>query len=347
MRPLIDWRDLLTRESIPFIERGANVKRGEINIKCPFCGSADPSFHMGLNLDTGWFSCWRNKARHSGKSPLRLLMALLRIPYWKAREIAGLQADFIDPEGFDALAARLLGRASPSDLALVPKRQFLRWPSGFERISNRTRDRRHRAYLEDRGFDFVDDLIEWYDLRMTIRRPAKEDEADFRDRILIPYTIDGDLVTWTGRAIGRSEIRYKDLSPDHSLVPAKETLYNYDCIAKGGRVLVIQEGPFDVLKIDFYGYGVGVRSVGLSTNSINEEQAFMIEEAVGQFDRKLLMMDNATPLGVVDGMRMRQELAFIPDLEVVPVPFGCKDSGALTARQAIAWTDEISTQKGR
>jgi hypothetical protein len=68
MRPL-DWRQLLTDNRVPFIERGPNVKRGEINIRCPFCGSADPSYHMGLNLDSGWWSCWRNKDQHSGKSP--------------------------------------------------------------------------------------------------------------------------------------------------------------------------------------------------------------------------------------------------------------------------------------
>ena len=35
MRPF-DWRTLLLQRRIHFIERGPNVKRGEINIRCPW-----------------------------------------------------------------------------------------------------------------------------------------------------------------------------------------------------------------------------------------------------------------------------------------------------------------------
>jgi hypothetical protein len=333
MRPL-DWRGLLDEHRIPFIERGANVKRGEVNIRCPFCGSADPSQHMGLNLDTGWYSCWRNRRAHSGKSPLRLLMALLHVPYWKAREIAGLGEDFVDPDGFTALAARVLGRQKTEEGQTHQVSRFLAFPREFEPLLGR-RARRHLDYLDGRGFAFPEDLAETHGLRFA-------STGDWRDRVILPYEIDRDLVAWTGRAIARSTIRYRDLSRDECLVPPKETLFNYDCIALGGRVLIIVEGPLDALKIDHYGAEVGVRAVALSTNSVSDEQAYMLEEAEDQFDYKFVMMDMASGLGLVDSMRMRQELAFIRDLRITRVPYGLKDAGEMSPKQAIRWTDAIA-----
>lgn len=336
MRP-IDWRDLLTKERVAFIERGANVKRGEINIKCPFCGSADPSYHMGLNLENGWWACWRNKKGHSGKSPVRLLMALLRIPYWKARELAGLQQDYIDPEGFSAVAARILGRGLDNPQALAEKApaRFLSMPREFQRIDESARCRRHWAYLESRGFDFIGELCEIYNLQMAV-------SGHWAYRVIIPYEIDHELVTWTGRAIADSKYRYLDLSVDESLVPPKETLYNYDCIADGGRGLLVVEGPVDALKLDFYGAGVDIRAVGLSTNSLTDAQLYMLEEARGQFEWLGVMMDN-TPTGIVDSMKIADQLRWLGDVRSIRVPFGKKDGGALSADEAIQFTGDLAS----
>lgn len=333
MRP-IDWRGLLDEHRIPYIERGANVKRGEVNIRCPFCGSADPSQHMGLNLDTGWYSCWRNRRAHSGKSPLRLLMALLHVPYWQARQIAGLGEDFIDPDGFTALAARILGRVKAEEGKTPSADRFLAFPRDFDPLLGR-RCRRHHEYLESRGFDFIDDLAEDYDLRFA-------STGEWRDRVIIPYKIDRQLVAWTGRAIAKASIRYRDLDREECLVIPKETLFNYDCIAKGGKALVIVEGPLDALKIDFYGAEVGVRAVALSTNSVSDEQAYMLEEAEDQFENKLVMMDMASGLGLGDSMRLRQELAFIRDIQIARVPFDLKDAGEMSPKQATRWTEQIA-----
>lgn len=328
-RPSIDWRALLVQEGIPFIERGPNVSRGEINIQCPMCGSADPSQHMGLNLETGWWSCWRNRAAHSGKSPLRLLMVLLRVPYWRAREIAGLGEDYTDPEGFTALAARVLGREKAGQVGAPALNRFLRFPGEFAPLTGASAWR-HREYLRFRGFEDVETLEFEYDLMH-----AKSGE--WRDRVIIPYQVGGQMVTWTGRAIAPAQIRYRDLSVDESLLPPKHTLYNYDCIAEGGDALVIVEGPIDALKIDYYGKSFGVRAVALSTNSVSEDQIFMLQEAEGQFGRLYVMMDNSSTLSRIDGMKLRQQLGFIEGIRVTPVPYGLKDAGEMNAWQAETW----------
>lgn len=335
MARVFRWRELLDDQRVSFIERGPNVKRGEINIKCPFCGAADPSFHMGLNLDTGFWACWRN-ASHRGKSPLRLIMALAHVPYWKAREIAGLSQDYVDPEGFDAVAARLLGHSGILVNEPLPRKQFLAVGKEFEPATTSTR---HMRYLEvTRGFgEWAADASYFYDLMMAR-------SGDWRDRIIIPYYLDGALVTWTARAIAKATVRYKDLSIDESLVPPKQTLFNHDVIIGGGMALVVVEGPVDAIKLDLFGRGAGVRAVALSTNSMTEEQLYLISDAEGQFRRIIFMLDNASTLGIVDTMRMRARVSHIKNSATAPVPFRRKDAGELTPAEAIAWADQIKEE---
>jgi len=322
----IDWRRLLTEHRVPFAESGPNVKRGELAIQCPFCGSADPSKHMGLNLETGWWSCWRNRQQHSGKSPIRLLMKLLRLPYGAAREAAGLDSTFVDPEGFDAIAARVLGRSIAGTHEFDQSRRFLEMPGREIKPTGSTKFCFN--YLIDRGFfhpgygsPFVADN---YGLL------AGEHGTVWQDRVLLPYFLDGELVTWTARAIAPSRIRYRDLEVEDCLVPPKQTLYNHDAMYSGGKALVIQEGPFDVLKVDFYGKPYHIRSVGLSTNSVSEEQIFLLQAAVGKFERIVVMLDTKKRLGIVDSMRLKQQLRFLGQVTILPVPFGAGDGGNMT-----------------
>lgn len=298
---------------------------------------------MGLNLETGYWSCWRNRAQHSGKSPLRLLMKLLGVPYGRAREIAGLGADYIDPEGFDALAARLLNRAGTEEARPEQvQRRRLHLESGFHHIGRRSvLTRAYWEYLHDRGFngrsslgEDVDVLCEDYGLLAALR-------GEFQGRLILPYYMDRELVTWTGRAINDSRRRYRDLDLDEAICPAKETLYNHDALYAGGKALVLVEGPIDALKLDFYGKPWGVRAVALSTNSITEAQAFLLQAAEGKFERVLVMQDNAEALDLVDSLRLQQELRFIQNLSYAAVPFGAKDAGELRPKQVIQWARSL------
>ena len=332
----MDWRSLLDRQRVPYIERGPNVKRGEINIRCPWCGTADPSHHLGLNLESGFYSCWRNRQGHSGKSPLRLLMKLLHVSYEAARELAGLGEAYVDPEGFTAMAARLMGR----EVSAAPPtaQQSLVYPRDFKQIDDHGRTRRWFDYVHGRGFDRADviDVCDYYDLQAAV-------DGDFTDRLIIPYTIDLQLVAWTGRAIGAARIRYKDLEVAQSRVAIKDMLFNVDNAELGGQVLVLVEGPVDTIKVDYYGRHYGVRAAGLSTNSISDNQMFMLEEVSGSYDRVIVLMDNKSGFGAVDSMRMKQNFAFFPKaVEVMTVPFNRPDPGELSPGEVKHWARSLT-----
>lgn len=334
----IDWRALLVEKAVPFIERGPNVKRGELNIRCPFCGPADPSHHMGINPENGWWACWRN-SQHRGKSPVRLLMALLHLPYRDVADMLGLSQDYVDPEGFDALAARILGMQKLEQGAKASTTRRLRWPRGFVRLQNYSWVRRHREYLRSRGFSFLDDLIEDFDLRGTLDDPA------FRDRICLPYRLDGSLVAWTGRAIGQAQIRYRDLDLEDCIVPIKHTLFLHDQASEGGKWLIFVEGPIDALKLTFYGQFVGVFAVALSTASISQQQVAQAVELADRFDNVGVMADNQDALDIISGGSLKDQLSMIRGIRALPVPFNRKDAGALTAEEAMTYADDLSTQR--
>jgi len=346
------WRELFDEHHVRYIERGANVKRGEINIKCPFCGAADPSYHMGVNLESGFWACWRNE-NHRGKSPLRLIVTLLKVSYYRAREIAGFGDDYIDPEGFSAMAARVLGRDGllAGGRTVDEDRQHLKFPRDFD-TPRRQRGSRVWNYLaRERGFGvFTDELIDYYSIKWTQGAEVNEKDPDawkkkyaWTDRAIIPYYLDHKLMTWTGRTVNGHAIRYKDLSVDESIKPPKQTLFNFDRTIKGGRVLLAVEGPIDALKVDFFGAEVKVRAVAMSTNSMTDEQVYMLADAAERFDRLLFMLDNKTQFGIVDSMKIKAKLSHIPNAGVISVPYGLGDAGALSPKQATEWTDKLSS----
>lgn len=330
---VFDFRALFDKERIPYIERGANVKRGEANIRCPWCGAADPSMHLGINLTTGWYSCWRHKEGHSGKSPLRLLMRLLHVSYGEARELAGLGEGYVDPEGYDALAARIMGRGS-IDTAPIPKGLVLEPDPGFYPImQDDVLTRRFYLYLYGRYFDDVEDLSLKYNL-MADRKAS---------RVIIPYTLDGCLTGWTGRAIGNATIKYLDLPRDRCVVPLKESIYNFDEASKGGCCLVVVEGQIDVLKLDHYASPFDVHAVGLSTNSITPAQLYLLEELAAKYPQVVVMMDNKTTFGFVDSMRMKQELSTLRTyVTIASTPFHRSDPGELRPGEVQAWAKQVA-----
>ena len=273
--PFCEWEPVFRNHRIDYVSKGRNVKRGNININCPFCGKEDTDYHMGVDPATGWWACWRNK-KHRGKGPHRLLIQLLGISYEDADEIVN------DSDKITAIMDDLKSRASEVlGKSKKQRKKKERFPKEFKSLFDCPRARR---YLIDRGFRKRDlfQIGKLYQLQYA-------STGDWQGRLILPVISEsGKLIGWTGRAVGKSTLRYL-AHPEGNVV--KHHVFNGQNMVKGGKVLVIVEGPLDTMKIDYYGQDRGVRAVGLMSTSMLPAQAASILRLAKRFDRVRIIFD--------------------------------------------------------
>ena len=333
---MINWERTLGDAGIEYVSRGPNVKRGNVNIRCPWCGAADPSHHLGIDLESGKWGCWRN-AEHRGKSPVRLLVAVLKRPVWEVRQMLGL-FDAPDLSTFSGVRARLTG--SPTDAPDAPYNASLEWPMWVRPINrDEALTGRFYEYIRDeRGFGTSTGMvILTYQLKCAL-------SGDQKGRVLFPYFYRGRMVTWTGRAITKSAtLRYRDLEKDASVIFKNETLFNYDRAARGGRILIVVEGPIDAVKLDWGGRFFGVHAVGLSTNNISTAQMDMLAELASAYDRVYIGMDQPTAFARLDSTRMVSKLSGVIDAQALP-RFPYKDFGEAPIEAIESFCKELPSE---
>jgi len=100
---VIDVVRILSSNGVHFVTEGKNTKRGNVNVKCPFCGNDDPSEHMGIELSTAKWGCWRNNS-HRGKNFAFLLKELLGISFKDAARIVGFDKPRYEESSLESLA---------------------------------------------------------------------------------------------------------------------------------------------------------------------------------------------------------------------------------------------------
>lgn len=317
-----DWVRFLNENGIPYVTSGKNVKRGEVNIKCPFCGDADPSQHFGFSPDSGNYSCWR-MAAHAGRKPHRVIMALLGCSYAVADEIVRSDADAYSGVSMEALKERI--SAQRAKRAKAP-RERLEFPAGVRKFDLRTTSiiqRPFLSYLVRRGFtqDEAWEVVHQYGLRWA-------QTGSQAGRLVFPMLHSRRLQGWSGRAIGPAKIKYHTEPADGPY--SRELMFNKDGAAEGGRALVVVEGPVDVLKVDYHGKDRGVRAVGVLTTSVTPEKAEAILKLAERFDTLHILLDAGAQ---VQAMRMRDVLApGHPRIERLPE--GYDDPGDLSGMHA-------------
>ena len=273
---VFDWIQFLNDNDIEYVTKGPNVAYGHLNIKCPWCGASDPSHHLGINLKTGAFGCWRSKV-HRGYKAHRLIQQLLDCSYQEAIRIVGKKrVTRIDDFSLDNVF-ELLG----DEKSVNGGNGSLSFPSDFNRITLKRSTKRFFDYLIGRGFhkQDVSSLCTKYHLRCALL-------GAWKYRVIVPVFIDGKLVNWTARAISNSIVKYKTLSDKQELadrqnglvapVNLKEIIFNYDLIRRGGDILIVCEGPFDALKIDFYGKRDGIRATCLFGATLTKSQILFL-----------------------------------------------------------------------
>lgn len=324
------WREFARAHGIDFVTTGPSTAKGNIYIQCPWCGSADHGHKMGLSLSLRqpFFACWRDST-HRGRYPARLITALLGCSY--ADAVAMIEAG--DSSALDDYEAAISRTLEPQKVEQI-KNVNLVMPRSFRRLGNRG-DARFVSYLEQRGFDKVGKLAECYGLRYCVVGP-------FAQRIIVPIHQDGKLVTWTGRDItGTAKLRYETLSTKPevaqrqgstpALLNVGETVFNYDRAAEGGRTLVICEGPFDALKVDWFCEQVDV-AVAVFGMPKHAQVGVLIRLAQG-FERVRVLLDRAAASKAWRLWAEELEGVLGPTVAWLDLPWGVKDPGALRGDQ--------------
>lgn len=253
----MDWIRFLEENNIHYITRGPNTKKGEVSIQCPLCGEDDPSEHLGINLNSGKWGCLRDQS-HRGISSRTLIKALLHVNSNIAEDVIR-QYSRPDPNDLESALEALTG--AKEDVGKQARKQSCE-PEfrDFSEIKPRGVTKKFFTYLQERGFDNPTEMIARYGLRCALT-------GRYQNRIILPVSLNGELLGWTSRLVGPSAIapRYLMSSED-----VKATVYNYDELKKGGDRLFIVEGPFDALKMDNFmienNYNIGKAYAGENCN---------------------------------------------------------------------------------
>ena len=224
--------DYLEEKGIEYITSGKNVGAGWVGIQCVFCG--DTSFHLGCHVDSGGLNCWRC----GKKDIISFIMKAEGCSKSEAFKILRRFSKFQNFEEKEQIQATEI-----EELKYLTK--------DFPYI--------HLRYLEERNFD-ADFLIKKYDLY------AGTVVGDFKFRIVAPIYLNERIVSLVGRDItGYEKPKYKILSNEKSIVPAKHTLYNIDTVRE--NTIIISEGITDVWRI---GDGcIATFGTKVTTNQIN------------------------------------------------------------------------------
>lgn len=330
---MINIIKFLEQNNIPYVLEGPNVAKGNVYVKCPFCGSQDPSEHLGINIANGHWGCWRSPG-HAGRKLHRLVMSLLRCSYRDACYVLNDSQPGVD--NFDDFATYF--DQKEIDEITDEKQSDLEMPVFFRKISLvKTFSVPFHQYLQKRGFGKTayKKLSYKYKLKICI-------VGNWKNRIIFPVYLDGVLVTWTGRTIDPTEkIRYKTLTTDTDKatqagdVVAIETtsncLYLCDIWSMEGKTLYICEGPFDALKVDYYANTWGSRATAIFGSRLSESQIGKLTQLSNYFDRFVILPDKKAE---VNAMRQKSQLSHLSiPVNVEWLPSNIDDPGELSSRE--------------
>lgn len=303
---MINYKALFDYLSVPWRERGANTSRGHINIRCPWCRD-DPSFHLSIHEESGAYRCLRNPNKHNGKSPFYLLAALQ------------LHQD-LEP---------LIKHFSNRNIITPKKSEPKQENSSIERIWNTfeiaKQSPRIISYLQSRGFDNPEQVIDQYDLRYKLT-------GKYAQRIFFPiYDVKtNQLKAFTGRVlVNNLEPRYY-VEGDASYLYVPKIEFN-------SQNLIIYEGPFDALKTSIcYNF----TSCSLNGLALSYTKLLQLEH-VGKNKNVYLSLDNDQPRSQINDF-LSQLRQVLPNTKIASPPSKYKDAGEMPIEELSKWLKDLN-----
>lgn len=257
--------DYLKHNGIDYKSSGKNIGEGWIGVRdCPFCG--DSKYHLGINKNSGIFSCWICKK--SGNITY-LIQELENVPPNVATEIYNnfsITENIVSHSLIDTLKG-ILNKPVVRFQTMDSQRRVLCLPDKIVHLKEAlTRFKSVEKYLHDRGFD-SNDVESWGDTWLCL-------DGKFHGRIIFPVYVGQKLVNYVGRTIIYSPLRYMNCPNSEAIIPIKDCIYNYDSW-NVGEPIIIAEGIFDILKIKKL---LNKKVVGLFGKQISDNQLLLIRK---------------------------------------------------------------------
>lgn len=302
---MILWKEMLGFAGVPWVDRGANTSHGHINIKCCWCGDADPSHHLAIEEETGAYYCRRNPD-HYGRSAWHLLRTL------KIRNIDRLLDDY----------------------STTPLPKPVREPEVKRSLRFKPAEDSPPAmdYLRSRGYNNPIVVSKRFGL-MTA--PYGKLAA----RIFFPLT-NGKTEEYVGRAIHEhNQPKYLSTADVSRLyVPLPEQY-------EGGHLLLVEGPfdalrlHNTILEIFGRRFGTAVALLGLSLTS---EKLLHLSQLIDQADVTYVVLDNDQPAR--RGLKIAATLENRTKKKVrwTQCPVGRKDLGEASTEETAIWLRNLT-----
>lgn len=272
-----------------------HTRPGWVQVECPFC-TGNPGYHLGFNEGGGFFNCWRC----GWHGNIEVVKFFSGVGWNQAKEIL---RDYETGVGPSADSRR--------HIAISP----LTLPKGTTDL-----DARHKAYLENRGFNPADVINTWH-LRATGHI------GPYKHRIIAPIYHNNYLVSYQGRDwTEKSELRYKACEQNLEVMPHQNTLYGLD-IATFDKVILV-EGITDAWRM-------GRGSVACFGIDITRMQKMLLIE---RFNEVYVMFDD-DPQAIEKADDLCNELAMMGIYTELLLIMG--DPGGLKQKKANRYKKEI------
>ncbi len=220
--------DLYEAYHIPYATEGdKHVSKGWVGVACPFCVGGTSGFHLGANLQSWGFSCWKCGKHRTTEA----IATILGVPEQEARRLIGRYKES-SGSGFD-----LRQEAANKRIGEKP----LKLPTMLDSLSQGA-----ITYLQGRGYD-PDKLIRDWDIRCTAPM-ALLDKISYKFRILCPIYWNGRMVSFQCRDYtGKSDRKYMACPPEREIMSHKSILYGNQ--KHWEDVAICVEGVTDVWRL--------------------------------------------------------------------------------------------------
>lgn len=274
----ISWFNLISYlrdRGIKYSSTGKNVSSGWIGIPCFWCG--DTSNHLGINIHSGKFKCFR--CGEKGYIT-KIIQEINGVSYADAlsviEEYSKIPQKQPEPRN----------KNNSGGNEILPKESTEKFPEI------------HLRYLEKRGFD-PEKIIPQFRLK------ACYNTGDWAFRIIIPVQMNEQIVGFTSRDVTeKALLRYKSISNQQAILPKAEWLY-YSKIS--GDSAIIVEGPTDVWRlgdntIATFGSGVAPAQIK-NILQMNLKQVFILFDSE-EFAQKLAEKLGQTLSAGIDEVRI-------------------------------------------